>query len=155
MPIQLTIHGDNKGNIAETIVINNYGEQKPRINQTIEPAEEVVSCAQEPTAIDYTSLEKYLAFTFYDKRKEAYSRAIEMIISPDYSDREKAYFAYQMHTTPGILKTNIKEIKLFAPWYREFCRIFNLQHHEEYTPNKIAKPSEEAKKFDSILQEKT
>ena len=27
MPIQVTIHGDNKGTIAETVVINNYSQQ--------------------------------------------------------------------------------------------------------------------------------
>lgn len=42
MPIQVTIHGDNKGTIAETVVINNYSQQPSYPQPQAQDIEDVV-----------------------------------------------------------------------------------------------------------------
>lgn len=159
MPVFLTLNGDNKGTIADTVVINNYPThtaqpQRREVEDVVpvqeEPTTTTDSTTNQTTKPNFAEFESYLSVAYYQKREAEYNAVLDLICNPDYSDREKAYFALVIYQTSGIMKTT-KRPKTYAAWYKVFCDIFHLKHHSDYNPEKLLPASDKAKIIETYV----
>ena len=126
-----------------------YATQMPHQDiQDVTPVKE--ASAATPYSIDLERFEEYLNIRFC-QNNPAYQEVVNMLCCQDYSDRERAYFAYKLHTTNHILKPILRP-NTFKAWYRIMCDIFTWDFHDDYTPTKILPPSEKAQKIDEYIK---
>ena len=125
MPVFLTLNGDNKGTIADTVVINNYptppAQPQRREVEDIVPVEQ-----QEPTAtVEPTpepKLEKFrsLLTVPYLNRKRECDAMLDLITQDGWSKKDRARFALALYES-GNVALKREHISTFAQWY-DICR---------------------------------
>ena len=125
MPVFLTLNGDNKGTIADTVVINNYptphAQPQRREVEDIVPVEQ-----QEPTATaepaPEPNLEKFrsLLTVPYLNRKRECDAMIDLITQDGWSKKDRARFALALYES-GNVALKREHISTFALWY-DICR---------------------------------
>lgn len=139
-------HGEMYFDNAKKIV---SAEQLPqqRVVEDIVPIEDKqVTSPAEP---DLERLQKYFSNNYLTTRHAEYVAMID-ICCGDFTDREKAYFAWKIYDTDTIMNS-ITRPKTFSAWYEIFCEIFHVTHHTNYYPKDIKTPSDNAKIIDNYV----
>lgn len=120
MPVFLTLNGDNKGTIADTVVINNYPTppaqpQRREVEDIVEPTV-TAETTPEPKFEKFRSL---LTVPYLNRKREC-DAMLDLITQDGWSKKDRARFALALYES-GNVALKREHISTFAQWY-DICR---------------------------------
>jgi hypothetical protein len=146
MPIQVTIHGNNLGTIADNVVINNYPAPAKQCRQAdVEDVEPEIETKVQSMLDEFSML---FTFGYRERRKSDFDNMLSLLQDTSYSDKDRARFALAIYQSDNLVPRT--KPATFQAWYDTCCRTWGWNTEKTYEPRKLT-PNEATRQIEMYL----
>lgn len=121
------------GTIRINTTNNNYYTKPAATDESITPVTTV-------TPVSTMSLDDFYQFftiAYREKRKNDFTKLIELLTNPSFSDKDRARFAWAIYQAKKAILMPSKQPHTFTSWYRTCCKACGWNDSITYEPGKL------------------
>lgn len=120
------------GTINHHITTNNNYYNSP----TAAP-EPITAITPVATTVNLEDFYQFFTIAYREKRKNDFTKLIELLTNPSFSDKDRARFAWAIYQAKKAILMPSKQPHTFTSWYRTCCKACGWNDSITYEPGKL------------------